>query len=68
VSDGIRRVTVGHDVHGLDGTIYGLLRVIFIIDMPKGILGKLLELWARRRGAAGPTPPGRLQPASEAAE
>jgi branched-chain amino acid transport system permease protein len=55
------RITLGHDVHGLDGTIYGLLLVIFIIYMPKGILGKLLELWSRRRGAG---PPGRLQPAS----
>jgi branched-chain amino acid transport system permease protein len=60
------RVTVGHDVHGLDGTIYGLLLVIFIIYMPKGILGKLLEL-SSRRGAGG-TPPSRLRPASEAAE
>jgi branched-chain amino acid transport system permease protein len=53
------RVTVGHDVHGLDGTIYGLLLIIFIIYMPKGILGKILELWERRRSAGGP--PGRLQ-------
>lgn len=54
------RVTVGHDVHGLDGTIYGLMLVLFIIYMPKGILGKLLELWQRRSPGA---PPGRLQPA-----
>ena len=60
------RVGVGHDVHGLDGTIYGLMLVLFIIYMPKGILGKLLEL-AQRRSAGG-TPPGRLQPAPEAAE
>ena len=60
------RVTVGHDVHGLDGTIYGLLLVIFIIYMPKGILGKLLELLDRRR--PGTPPPGRLRPASEAAD
>jgi branched-chain amino acid transport system permease protein len=59
------RVTVGHDVHGLDGTIYGLLLVIFIIYMPKGILGKLLELAQRRSGTP---PPGRLRPASEAAD
>ena len=58
------RVTVGHDVHGLDGTIYGLMLVLFIIYMPKGILAKILELWSRRGGAA---PPGRLHPA-EAAE
>jgi branched-chain amino acid transport system permease protein len=60
------RVSLGHDVHGLDGTIYGLLLVIFIIYMPKGILGALLELFARRGG--DDTPPGRLRPASEAAE
>jgi branched-chain amino acid transport system permease protein len=59
------RVTVGHEVHGLDGTIYGLLLVIFIIYMPKGILGKLLELLERRSGTP---PPGRLQPAEGAAE
>ena len=59
------RVTVGHDVHGLDGTIYGLMLILFIIYMPKGILGKILELAARRGGAA---PPGRLRTASEAAE
>jgi len=34
--------------------------VLFIIYMPKGILGKLIELW-ERRGAARPT---RLEPIS----
>jgi branched-chain amino acid transport system permease protein len=58
------RVLVGHEVHGLDGTIYGLMLVLFIIYMPKGILGKILELWERRHPGA---PPGRLRPA-EAAE
>ena len=47
------RVAVGHDVHGLDTFIYGFLLVIFIIYMPNGILGKILERW-RRRGAAAP--------------
>ena len=42
-----------------------VLLVIFIIYMPKGILGKLLELAHRR---AGTPPPGRLRPASEAAD
>ena len=42
------RVSVGHDVHGLDGTIYGLMLVLFIIYMPKGILGKLLAVWTER--------------------
>ena len=59
------RITVGHEVHGLDGTIYGLLLVIFIIYMPKGILGALVDLAAHR---STPPPPGRLQPAREAAE
>jgi hypothetical protein len=39
--------------------------VLFIIYMPKGILGQILELWSRR---GGPAPPGHLRPASEAAE
>jgi branched-chain amino acid transport system permease protein len=43
------RLTFGHDVHGLDGTIYGALLVVFIIFMPKGILGKLIELFERGR-------------------
>jgi branched-chain amino acid transport system permease protein len=46
------RVTVGHDVHGLDGTIYGLLLVLFIIYMPQGISGYVVAAWKRRR-----TPP-----------
>jgi branched-chain amino acid transport system permease protein len=49
------RILVGHDVHGLDGTIYGLMLVLFIIFMPNGILGKLLEL-ARRHRTRGPAP------------
>jgi branched-chain amino acid transport system permease protein len=46
------RVTIGHEVHGLDGFIYGLLLVLFIIYMPSGILGKLAERW-RARPAPG---------------
>ena len=46
------RVALGHEVHGLDSTIYGLMLVLFIIYMPNGILGKVLELRARRTGAA----------------
>jgi branched-chain amino acid transport system permease protein len=46
------RVTIGHDVHGLDTTIYGLMLVVFIIFMPKGILGTATELWQRRGTAA----------------
>ena len=47
------RVALGHEVHGLDSTIYGLMLVLFIIYMPHGILGKVLEARARRAGLAG---------------
>jgi branched-chain amino acid transport system permease protein len=47
------RVALGHEVHGLDSTIYGLMLVLFIIYMPNGILGKILEARARRAGMAG---------------
>jgi branched-chain amino acid transport system permease protein len=47
----ILRVAIGHDVHGLDTTIYGLMLVVFIIFMPKGIVGTARELWRRRREA-----------------
>lgn len=53
------RVLVGHDVHGLDGTIYGLLLVVFIIYMPKGILGRVLELTERRRPDPAALPAAR---------
>lgn len=43
------RVAVGNEVHGLDSTIYGLMLVLFIIFMPNGILGKILEVRARKR-------------------
>jgi branched-chain amino acid transport system permease protein len=53
------RVAVGHDVHGLDTFIYGFLLVIFIIYMPSGILGKILELRGRRRAAVPAAAPAR---------
>ena len=42
------RLAVGHDVHGLDSTLYGLMLVLFIIFMPKGILGAAQDAWERR--------------------
>jgi len=45
------RLALGHDIHGLDSTIYGLMLVLFIIFMPKGILGAILEAREKRRGA-----------------
>jgi branched-chain amino acid transport system permease protein len=47
------RVALGHEVHGLDSTIYGLMLVLFIIHMPNGILGKVLELRERRASTTG---------------
>jgi branched-chain amino acid transport system permease protein len=45
------RLGIGHDVHGLDTTIYGLMLVLFIIFMPKGILGAATEAYEKRRRA-----------------
>jgi branched-chain amino acid transport system permease protein len=50
LAEGLRLV-LGHDVHGLDTTLYGLLLVLFIIFMPKGILGAAIDAWEKRRGA-----------------
>ena len=47
----VLRLTIGHDIHGLDTTIYGLMLVLFIIFMPKGILGAILEALEKRRAA-----------------
>jgi branched-chain amino acid transport system permease protein len=47
------RVLIGNQALGVDITIYGLLLVVFIIHMPKGILGTLLQrLDAPRRAIA----------------
>jgi branched-chain amino acid transport system permease protein len=43
------RLTFGHDIHGLDITLYGLILVLFIIFMPKGILGGILAAWQKHR-------------------
>lgn len=37
------RVLVGNDLHGVDLLIYGALLILFIIYMPRGILGTLLD-------------------------
>ncbi len=37
------RVGIGNKINALDSTIYGILLILFIIYMPKGILGKALE-------------------------
>lgn len=45
------RLMFGNSLHALDSTIYGLMLVLFIIFMPKGILGGVLEAIGRRRSA-----------------
>jgi branched-chain amino acid transport system permease protein len=42
------RLAFGNRYPALDTTIYGVMLVLFIIYMPKGILGAALELWRRR--------------------
>jgi len=51
----VLRLAIGHDVHGLDTTIYGLMLVLFIIFMPKGILGAILESLEKRRAEKSKT-------------
>jgi branched-chain amino acid transport system permease protein len=45
------RLALGHDIHGLDTTLYGLMLVLFIIFLPKGILGAAQEALEKRGGA-----------------
>ena len=51
----VLRLVLGHDIHGLDTTVYGLLLILFIIFMPKGILGAVIALRQRlHRTKSGP--------------
>jgi branched-chain amino acid transport system permease protein len=51
----VLRLVLGHDIHGLDTTAYGLLLILFIIFMPKGILGAAIALRQRlHRTKSGP--------------
>jgi len=42
------RLAFGNRYPALDTTIYGVMLVLFIIYMPKGILGAALDLWRRK--------------------
>jgi len=42
------RVLIGVSMVGLDNTIYGLMLILFIIFLPKGILGGILD-WREKR-------------------
>jgi len=46
------RLMFGNSLHALDSTIYGLMLVLFIIFMPKGILGAIQEAMQRRKAAS----------------
>ena len=49
------RIFFGTKAVGWDNLVYGVLLVLFIIFLPKGILGSILERFSlRRRGAAMP--------------
>jgi branched-chain amino acid transport system permease protein len=54
----VLRLVWGHDIHGLDTTLYGLMLILFIIFMPKGILGAASEAWHKRRGSGLLVAPG----------
>ncbi len=47
------RVVFGTAFIGAANTIYGVLLVLFIIFMPRGILGLVLDAWMRRSPASG---------------
>ena len=43
------RVLIGTAMVGLDTTIYGLMLILFIIFLPQGILGAILEKVSRKK-------------------
>jgi branched-chain amino acid transport system permease protein len=57
-SSSLAKEWLGSAALALDTAIYGLLLVLFIIYMPKGILGTAIEIWRRRMPAATQDPPG----------
>ncbi len=46
------RLWFGNKYHALDSTVYGLMLVLFIIYMPKGILGAATEAFAKKKATA----------------
>jgi branched-chain amino acid transport system permease protein len=58
LSEGLR-ISFGAEIIGLDNTIYGILLILFIIFLPKGILGSALDLFTKRRFGAGGSVGGR---------
>jgi branched-chain amino acid transport system permease protein len=60
------RETFGSAALALDTAVYGLLLVLFIIYMPKGILGTLID-WRRKRRPAPRVAPVAPAPAADPA-
>ena len=58
LAEGLRLV-FGNRFPALDSTIYGLMLILFIIYMPKGILGAALDFWRRRINSGSQ---GKLRP------
>jgi len=52
------RVLIGINMVGLDNTIYGLMLILFIIFLPQGILGAILERFSKKGD-----PPPAMAPA-----
>lgn len=52
------KALLGSAALALDQLIYGLLLILFIIYMPKGILGTILDRRAKAKAAAGAAPAG----------
>jgi len=52
-SSALLKGLLGSAALALDAAIYGLLLILFIIYMPKGILGTALDLWQRRGAPRG---------------
>ena len=52
------RLAFGNRFPALDSTVYGLMLVLFIIYMPKGILGAALEAAGPGKPGAAAKPPG----------
>jgi branched-chain amino acid transport system permease protein len=53
----VLRISFGTRAVGWDNLVYGILLVIFIVFLPKGILGSLLDLRRPRARAAAPRAP-----------
>lgn len=53
------RQLFGHDIHGLDVMVYGAMLVLFIIYMPRGVVGAIADRLER-----GPAPKAPARPAA----